>query len=155
MAHSDTAAALIEQLDLAPHPEGGWYRETWKAPLRSDGRPGGTAILFLLKAAERSHWHTVDAEEMWLWQGGDPLTLRISASDAGPIEEVVLGGDVAQGEALQGLVPTGAWQAAEALSPGVGEHGYTLVSCIVVPGFDFAGFTLAAPEWEPGGDKLA
>ncbi|MEM7689217.1 MAG: cupin domain-containing protein [Pseudomonadota bacterium] len=152
MTPSDTAAALIEQLDLSPHPEGGWYRQTWAAPQTSAGRAGGTAILFLLQAGERSHWHTVDAEEMWIWQGGDPLTLRIAPSDAGPVETITLGGAVGAGQALQGLVPTGHWQAAEALSPGSGDHGYSLVSCIVVPGFDFAGFTLAPPDWEPGQD---
>ncbi|MEO1047151.1 MAG: cupin domain-containing protein [Pseudomonadota bacterium] len=150
MAPSPTAAALVEQLNLAPHPEGGWYRETWRAPDRADGRAGGTAILFLLKAGERSHWHKVDAEELWFWQGGDPLTLRIAQSDAGPVHELKLGGNPLQGEELQGLVPTGAWQAAEAMAPSGGTHGYSLVSCVVVPGFDFSGFTLADPNWEPG-----
>lgn len=106
--------------------------------------------MFLLKAGEGSHWHTVDAEEMWLWQGGDPLTLRIATSDAGPIESVHLGRDIMQGQVLQGFVPTGAWQAAHAPAEGKGEHGYSLVSCVVVPAFDFAGFTLAPPGWEPG-----
>ena len=152
MAQSDTAAALIGQLQLAPHPEGGWYRETWKAPALANGRAGGTAILFLLQAGERSHWHTVDAEELWIWQGGDPLTLRLAAGDEGPVSEITLGGNVAAGEALQGLVPTGQWQAAEALAPGEGTHGYSLVSCVVVPGFDFAGFRLAQPGWEPGAE---
>jgi predicted cupin superfamily sugar epimerase len=141
---------LIEQLNLAPHPEGGWFRETWRGPPGVDGRASGTAIVFLLKAGERSHWHTVDAEEMWLWQGGDPLTLRIAASDDGPVEAIRLGPDIAGGERLQGFVPTLAWQAAEALAPGEGAAGYSLVSCVVVPGFDFAGFRLAEPGWEPG-----
>lgn len=152
---TDTAAALIEQLDLAPHPEGGWYKETWMAPDLPSGRAGGTAIVFLLKAGERSHWHTVDAEELWFWQGGDPLHLRLTSCDAGPVETLRLGGDALAGEALQGLVPTGHWQAAEALSPGEGTHGYSLVSCIVVPGFNFAGFRLAAPGWEPGQEGAA
>ena len=152
MAKSDNAESLIRQLDLAPHPEGGWFRETWRGPPLADGgRASGTAIIFLLKAGERSHWHTVDAEEMWVWQGGDPLDLRIADSDTDRIRTLRLGGDVASGEALQALVPTGAWQAAEALSPGQGFHGYSLVSCIVVPGFEFAGFRLAEPGWEPGG----
>ena len=150
---TDTAATLIEQLDLSPHPEGGWYRETWAAPPLENGRAGGTAILFLLKAGGRSHWHTVDAEEMWIWQGGDPLTLQLAPGDAGPVSNITLGGDVAAGEQLQGLVPTGEWQAAEALPAGKGEHGYSLVSCVVVPGFDFAGFRLAGPGWEPGQEK--
>lgn len=146
----NTARTLIGTLGLAAHPEGGWYRETWRGPQREDGRASGTAIVFLLKAGERSHWHTVDAEEIWIWQGGDPLTLRIAASDEGRVEALTLGSDIAAGQRLQGLVPTGAWQAAEALSPGEGPHGYSLVSCMVVPGFDFAGFTLAPEGWEPG-----
>ncbi|MFN4038585.1 MAG: cupin domain-containing protein [Erythrobacter sp.] len=145
---SDSAQILIEQLRLSPHPEGGWYRETWRSAPGPDGRAGGTAILFLLKAGEASHWHRVDADELWLWQGGDPLALRISATDTGPVEVTMLGGDVVAGESLQGLVPNGAWQAAH--STGTGTAGYTLVSCVVVPGFDFAGFTLAPPSWEPG-----
>ncbi|MEM9312609.1 MAG: cupin domain-containing protein [Pseudomonadota bacterium] len=147
MGESNTAEGLIEQLHLAPHPEGGWYCETWRGPDRADGRAGGTAIIFLLKSGERSHWHTVDAEEMWLWQAGDPLVLQIAESDEGPVEMITLGRDVGSGEALQGLVPTGAWQAAV---PRAGIHGYSLVSCVVVPGFNFAGFTLAPPHWEPG-----
>ena len=118
--------------------------------MREDGRAGGTAILFLLQAGERSHWHTVDAEEMWLWQSGEPLTLMIAPGDEGPVEDIRLGGDVMAGDSLQGFVPTMAWQAAEALAPGEGAHGYSLGSCVVVPGFDFAGFTLAEPGWEPG-----
>lgn len=159
MSPSDTAAALIEQLDLSPHPEGGWYRETWRAsettPALDSGRASGTAIIFLLKAGERSHWHTVDAEEIWIWQGGDPLILRLAPGDAGPVSHITLGGDVAAGEQLQGFVPTGEWQAAEALAPGEGAHGYSLVSCVVVPGFDFAGFRLAEPGWEPGPETSA
>jgi hypothetical protein len=149
---SDSAQTLIEQLRLSPHPEGGWYRETWRGSGRADaaagGRAGGTAIVFLLKAGEASHWHRVDADELWLWQGGDALELRIADGDAGPVETLRLGGDVAAGEHLQGLVPTGAWQAARP-APG-GTAGYCLVSCVVVPGFEFAGFELAAPGWEPG-----
>lgn len=144
----DSAAALIEQLQLAAHPEGGWYRETWRGDAGPDGRAQGTAILFLLRAGEASHWHTVDAAELWLWQAGDPLELRLSASDAGPARSLILGSDVAAGQHLQGQVGPGEWQAAR----GSGEpvHGYSLVSCVVVPGFDFAGFVLAPPGWEPG-----
>jgi predicted cupin superfamily sugar epimerase len=148
MTELASADTLIQTLNLAAHPEGGWYRETWRAPDRGDGRAGGTAIIFLLRGGESSHWHTVDAEEIWVYQGGDPLDLRIAASDAGPITMLRLGGGPDQGDHLQGIVPTGAWQAA-ACAPG-GSFGYSLVSCIVVPGFDFAGFRLAAPGWEPG-----
>ena len=145
---SDSAHYLIEQLGLAPHPEGGWFKETWKAAPGPDGRAGGTAIIFMLRAGEASHWHTVDAAELWLWQAGDPIELRLAAGDSGPVRSVILGADVSAGQQLQGVVAPGEWQAARAA--GQPRHGYSLVSCIVVPGFEFAGFTLAAPGWEPG-----
>ncbi len=145
---SDSAAALIEQLGLTAHPEGGWYKETWRGKPGADGRASGTAIIFVLRAGEASHWHTVDAAELWLWQAGDPLELRLAADDAGPVRSVILGSDVAAGQQLQGVVAPGEWQAAR--SSGEPRFGYTLVSCMVVPGFDFAGFTLAAHGWEPG-----
>ena len=145
---SDSAQTLIEQLGLAAHPEGGWYRETWRGDAGPDGRAGGTAIIFLLRAGEASHWHTVDAAELWIWQAGDPVELRLSATDSGPARSVTLGADIAAGQQLQGLVAPGEWQAARPF--GAPVHGYSLVSCIVVPGFDFAGFRLAEPGWEPG-----
>lgn len=152
MKPGDSAQNLIEQLGLSPHPEGGWYRETWRAAAGPDGRAGGTAILFLLKTGESSHWHRVDADELWLWQDGDPLELRIADSDAGPVRKLMLGADIACGQQLQGLVPTDAWQAARPVGNHLerGRMGYTLVSCVVVPGFDFAGFELAPPGWAPG-----
>lgn len=144
----DSADKLIEQLGLAAHPEGGWYRETWRGEPGPDGRAGGTAIIFLLRAGEASHWHTVDAAELWLWQAGDPLELRLAASDQGPVRSVILGSEVGAGQQLQGHVAPQEWQAARSF--GQPQHGYALVSCVVVPGFDFAGFTLAPPGWEPG-----
>ncbi|MCU0948583.1 MAG: cupin domain-containing protein, partial [Porphyrobacter sp.] len=120
---SDSAQSLIEQLQLSPHPEGGWYRETWRAASDPGTRAGGTAILFLLKMGEASHWHRVDADELWLWQSGDPLELRIAASDHGPVETVTMGGNVAAGERLQALVPQGAGQAARSLGAGTGAAG--------------------------------
>lgn len=144
----DSADKLIEQLGLAAHPEGGWYRETWRGDAGPSGRAGGTAIIFLLRAGEASHWHTVDAAELWLWQAGDPLELRLAASDEGPVSSVILGSDVGAGQQLQGRVAPYEWQAARSF--GQLQHGYSLVSCVVVPGFDFAGFTLAPPGWEPG-----
>ncbi len=126
------AEALIARHALAPHPEGGWYRETWRAAPGPDGRSAGTAILFLLEQGQRSHWHKVDADELWLWHAGAPLALRIG-DEARRL-------DVASPQAL---VPAGEWQAADA------REGWALVSCVVVPGFDFAGFTLAPPGWEP------
>lgn len=149
----DSAGKLIEQLGLAAHPEGGWYRETWRGEPGADGRAAGTAILFLLRAGEASHWHKVDAAELWLWQAGDPVELRLAASDEGPVRSVILGSDIAAGQSLQGLVAPHEWQAAR--PHGAPRHGYSLVSCVVVPGFDFSGFTLAPPGWEPGGNRDA
>jgi len=139
------ARAAIDRLGLRPHPEGGWYRETWRADAPPGARAGGTAILFLLEAGARSHWHRVDAAELWLWHAGAALDLLVAADEAGPTQAIRLGGDVLAGERPQGLVPAGQWQAAEA------GDGWALVSCVVVPGFDFAGFTLAPEGWAPGG----
>jgi uncharacterized protein len=127
------ADEIIGSLGLIPHPEGGHYVETWRGADRGDGRASATAIYFLLRAGERSHWHRVDADEIWLYHLGAPLRLSISDSDH------ILGP-----EQPQVLVPAGAWQFAEPM----GE--FTLVSCIVVPGFEFAGFELAPPGWQPG-----
>ena len=142
------AEALIQHLGLAPHPEGGWFRETWRASAAQGKRAAGTAIHFLLEAGQRSHWHTVDAAEIWLWHAGDPLLLSLAASDAGPVREVRLGPNVMAGEQVQQVVAAGEWQAASPVSEG--GSGYTLVSCVVVPGFDFGGFTLASEGWAPG-----
>lgn len=139
-----TAAAIIEKLGLAPHPEGGWYRQTWKADALPGERPSATAIYFVLEARQRSHWHRVDAAEIWLWHAGNPLTLSIAPDDKGPVRRITLCPNVLAGEEPQALVPIGHWQAAEPLG------GWTLVSCVVSPGFDFAGFELAAQGWEPG-----
>jgi len=138
------AKALIETLGLAPHPEGGWYRETWRAEAAPGERAAATAILFLLEAGQRSHWHKVDATELWLFHAGSALRLETAASDAGPIRAARLGPDVLTGEAPQLRVEAGEWQSAEA------DRGWALVSCIVSPGFEYAGFTLAPPGWAPG-----
>ncbi len=138
------ARAVIEALGMRPHPEGGWYVETWRAPAVASERPVASAILFLLAAGEHSHWHRVDAAEIWQWSGGGALALRIARSDAGPVETWRLGGDVLAGDRPQVLVPPGAWQAAQPL----GE--WTLVGCIVAPAFKFDGFELAPEGWDPG-----
>jgi predicted cupin superfamily sugar epimerase len=140
-------AELIARLGLQPHPEGGWYRELWRGPAGIDGRATATSIHFLLAAGERSHWHTVDAAEVWLWHAGDPLRLLVAPGDHGPVTTLELGPDVASGQRWQHTIAPHEWQAAE---PMAGGHGYTLVSCVVAPGFDFAGFTLAPPGWAPG-----
>ena len=133
---------IIEQLGLSPHPEGGWYRETWRAAAQG-GRSAGTAIHFLLEQDQRSRWHRVDANEIWFWHAGSPLALHIEQED-GSIDTIRLGGDVTAGYAPQGLVPANRWQSTEACS------GWALVSCVVVPGFEFAGFELGPPGWTPG-----
>ena len=137
------AQAMIAALDLAPHPEGGWYRETWRAGAAEGVRAGGTAILFLLEGGQRSHWHRVDADEIWFWHAGDPLDVLVEQDD-GSVRSFALGGDVADGYQPQCLVPANRWQSTEA------RGGWALVSCAVVPGFDFAGFELAPPGWHPG-----
>ncbi|WP_028028588.1 cupin domain-containing protein [Gemmobacter nectariphilus] len=135
-----SARAIIDRLGLAPHPEGGWYRQTWAAD--NDGRPTGTAILFLLQEGEASHWHRVDAAEIWLFHAGAPLILSTAETDAGPAQDRVLGPDVLAGEMPQLIVPPHHWQAAR--TTGV----WTLVSCTVSPGFRFDGFTLAPPGFD-------
>jgi predicted cupin superfamily sugar epimerase len=140
------AQEMIAALGLAPHPEGGWYRETWRAAAEMPGgRGGGSSILFLLEPGQKSHWHRVDASELWLFQAGTAFTLRLADGDAGPVREVRLGADVLAGEAPQQVVAPGEWQAAEASA-----EGWALVACVVVPGFEFAGFELAPPGWAPG-----
>ena len=137
-----TAAEIIRLLDLKPHPEGGHFRETFRDPRQVGGRAVSTAIYFLLARGERSHWHRVDAAEIWHWHAGAPLELQISQA-AGRIEAVTLGGDLAAGERPQAVVPAHAWQGAQSL----GE--WTLVGCTVAPGFEFAAFELAPRGWEP------
>jgi uncharacterized protein len=138
-----SASDIIARLDLKPHPEGGHYRETFRdSSIDTDGRSRSTAIYFLLARGERSHWHRIDAVEVWHHYAGDALTLRI-ADDHGT-RSIALGPNVAAGEVPQAIVPAHAWQAAET----AGE--WTLVGCTVAPGFDFATFELAPRDWQPG-----
>jgi predicted cupin superfamily sugar epimerase len=137
-----SADEVIRRLGLQPHLEGGHFCETFRDAPGPDGRSRSTAIYFLLKAGERSHWHRLDAVEVWHFHAGAPLDLRI-AVDGKPILTIRLGIDLANGERPQAAVPAGAWQAAEALG------AWTLVGCTVAPGFQFEGFELAAPDWEP------
>ncbi|NIY72844.1 cupin domain-containing protein [Marivivens donghaensis] len=130
-----TASDIIRKLDLKPHPEGGHYRQTWIAD--GDGRPAGTCIYFLLAAGERSHWHKVDAAEIWHYYAGAPLLLRTSGTDEGPAITRRLGPDVMAGDAPQLIVAPHEWQAAESTGD------WTLVGCTVSPAFRFAGFVLA------------
>ncbi|NRD89813.1 cupin [Sphingopyxis sp. BSNA05] len=138
------ARAIIEQLGLQPHPEGGWYRETWRADAADGERASATAIYFLLEEGQSSHWHRVDATEVWLWHAGSPLALGTAEQDSGPVSTIRLGPDIIAGHAPQHRIPTGHWQAAQA------DQGWALVSCIVSPGFEFSGFELAPADWSPG-----
>jgi predicted cupin superfamily sugar epimerase len=136
---------LAERLDLAPHPEGGWFRETWRSPVSFapegyDGpRSAATAIYFLLHPGERSRWHVVRSDELWFWHSGGPLELRLGGTGEEPTtgEVVLLGDDVSAGQQPQARVPGGVWQSAAPAGPAP-----VLVSCVVAPGFDFADFRL-------------
>jgi predicted cupin superfamily sugar epimerase len=140
-----SAADVIRLLELKPHPEGGHYRQTFRdSRLLHGERPASTAIYFLLARGERSHWHKVDAVEVWHYHAGAPLVLEIAAHDRGPIERLTLGPDLAAGERPQAVVPVHQWQAAQSLGD------WTLVGCTVAPGFEFAGFELAPEGWTPG-----
>jgi uncharacterized protein len=139
-------AEIVRLLDLAPHPEGGHFREIFRDPhkLESD-RAASTAIYFLLAAGERSHWHRVDAAEVWHFYAGAPLALEVARNEKHPVERLVLGNTLSAGERPQIVVPARAWQAAESLGD------WTLVGCTVAPGFEFSGFELAPKGWSPRG----
>jgi uncharacterized protein len=140
-----TPETIIETLGMIPHPEGGHYVETFRD---AQGRPRGhsTAIYYLLKSGERSHWHRVtDASEVWHWHAGGPLKLSLAAP-GGTSSAHVLGMDLTKGERPQLVVPADWWQSAEPLGD------FTLVGCTVAPGFDFSSFEMAPPDWSPPGD---
>jgi predicted cupin superfamily sugar epimerase len=137
-----TASEIIARLALQPHPEGGHYRETFRdSRCDADGRAFSTAIYFLLARGERSHWHRIDAIEVWHYYAGSALSLQIA--DDGGRRVVRLGPDLAAAEQPQAIVSPYAWQAAESTGD------WTLVGCTVAPGFDFAKFELAPKGWEP------
>ena len=133
-----TAQEIIEALGLEPHPEGGWYTETWRGT--EEPRAAGTAIYFLLEAGQRSHWHRVDSAEIWHWYAGSPLTVLVHETET---VEHRLGPDILGKERPQVLVPPGAWQSTEA------RDGWGLVGCTVSPGFEFEHFELEPPGWAP------
>lgn len=140
-----TPDQLIDELGLQPHPEGGHFCETFRDPFsEGQGRAPSTAIYYLLKAGERSHWHRVDATEIWHWYAGDPLRLSIAAKDEDRPQHMTLGPNIRAGERPQAIVRKDEWQAAEPLGD------WTLVGCTVAPGFEFAGFELAPKGWQPG-----
>ena len=134
-----TPDEIIVHLGLQPHPEGGHYRQTWIG--ENAGRPTGTCIYFLLKDGEASHWHKVDATEIWLYHSGAPLILSLSETEQGPATDQILGPTLPD-QQPQIIVPQNHWQAARTTG------AYTLVSCTVFPGFQFDGFTLAPPGFD-------
>ena len=136
------AERVIAALGLAPHPEGGHFRETFRDAVPLGARAASTAIYYLLRAGERSHWHRIDAVEIWHWYAGAPLLLSLSPNGNGS-EQRTLGPALEAGEQPQAVVTAGCWQSARTLGP------WTLVGCTVAPGFDFAGFELAPEGWEP------
>jgi predicted cupin superfamily sugar epimerase len=144
MAMADLSQeAVIRRLDLKPHPEGGFYRETFRDP-RTDaaGRSVSTAIYYLLGTGEVSEWHRVDAAEIWHFHAGAPMVITVSPNGHDASAHY-LGTDLAAGQQPQFVVPTGHWQTATSLG------AWTLVGCTVAPGFDFAGFEMAPPDWRP------
>ncbi|MGK2741088.1 cupin domain-containing protein [Tepidicaulis sp. LMO-SS28] len=138
-----SAEEIIMALGLEPHPEGGHFKEVFRDE-SGGGRAHSTAIYYLLRRGERSHWHKVDAAEVWHWYAGAPLRLAIARDESRPPIDYLLGNDFVHGERPMHVVPAQAWQAAESC----GE--WTLVGCTVAPGFEFSGFELAPEGWKPG-----
>ncbi len=135
---------VIRALAMRRHPEGGFYVETHRIPSPAGERSPGTAIYYALGAGDRSHWHRVDATEIWHYYAGDPLELSLAATDQDAPVAHILGPDLASDQRPQVIVPVRHWQAARSLG------AWTLVGCTVSPGFEFSGFELAPPDWTPG-----
>ncbi len=139
-----TAKEIIAALGLLPHPEGGWYVETFRDAVSDGERAASTAIYYLLEAGQVSHWHRVDAVEIWHFHAGAPLALSLASPDGTNARTEILGVDIAAGERPQIIVPRYGWQSAKSLGD------WTLVGCTVAPGFEFAGFEMAPKAWAPG-----
>jgi hypothetical protein len=133
---------VIRLFGLKPHPEGGYFRETFRDLQTENGRSRSTAIYYLLKAGEVSRWHRVDAVEIWHWYAGTPLELKLH--DGSGLQSFVLGSGLTEGQVPQAVVPVRCWQSAQSLG------AYSLVGCTVAPGFEFSGFEFAPDGWEPG-----
>ncbi len=145
MSETLTAAEVVALLDLAPHPEGGWYRETFRDEPGPDGRARSTVIFFLLEAGQRSAWHRVDAVEVWHHHMGGPLRLDLAEEGEAGLA-LTLGPDLAAGQRPHIVIPAHCWQSAAPLG-----DDWTLVTCTVAPGFEFEGFDLAPAGWRPKG----
>lgn len=141
----NNARDIIDHLGLEPHPEGGWFKEMYRDDVDIDGRAICTSIYYLLEQGQRSHWHKVDAVEIWHFYAGAPLQLSMSP-DGRASSTFQLGNDVLNGQAPQLIVPKDHWQSAETMG------SYTLVGCTVSPGFEFSGFILAPEAWSPGSE---
>ena len=136
-------ASVANRLGMTAHPEGGWFAETWRAAAGDGARPPGSAILYLLAEGERSHWHRLDANEVWQFAAGQPMELRTWTDGEAAVSVHRLSGDLAAGSTVQAVVPAGAWQTARPLG------AWSLVGCVVTPAFEYAGWELAPPGWEP------
>ena len=148
VAQTPTAEEIVTILNLAPHPEGGYFRETFRdpnvlAPTTGPARAASTAIYFLLEEGQVSRWHTVDAAEAWHWYHGAPLRLSTAPGKSGPVTDTILGIDLKNGQRPQTVVPAGIWQQAQSLG-----H-WSLVGCTVAPGFSFDGFHMAPADFRP------
>jgi uncharacterized protein len=146
MAERPSAEQIIQTLNLVPHPEGGFFVETFRDPLPEGQRGHSTAIYFLLKAGQRSHWHKVDASEVFHHYLGAPVEVRTWKPGA-PVETRVLGTNLAAGARPQVVIEAGEWQTESPLADP--EFDYALVGCTVAPAFEFRGFELAPVGWEP------
>lgn len=134
---------IVRLLDMQAHPEGGWFKETYRSPNLQGDRSVATVIHFLLAADQVSAWHQVDADEAWFWHAGAPLALTQSPPDGQGASSIQLGPDIRVGQRPHHVIPADHWQTAESLG------AWTLVSCMVAPGFEFSGFKLADPDWRP------
>lgn len=141
-SQDDEAGELIARLNLRPHPEGGHYREVFRDVRGGGNRARSTAIYFLLRTGESSHWHRIDACEVWHWYAGSPLALSIAPARGAAVTHI-LGNDIVAGQRPQIVVPERAWQSAKSLG------AFTLAGCTVAPGFDFDKFELAPTDFEP------
>ena len=137
----NSAQDWIKRLNLQHHPEGGYFAETYRAPFQIENRPVSTGIYFLLTSEDVSHFHRIDADEMWHFYAGDPLTVHMIDS-AGKYSTHKLGPDPARGQNFQAVVPAGIWFGASL----EGSGNYALVGCTVAPGFEFDGFELAGRQ---------
>lgn len=138
-----SGADVIRLLELKPHPEGGYFRETFRDDHDAGGRAASTSIYFLLTRGQRSHWHKIDAAEHWHYHAGAPLKLETARGEAGPVASLMLGSDLAAGECPQAVVPAHVWQSAQSMGD------WTLVGCTVAPGFEFNAFEVAPKGWRP------